>query len=422
MRLRRNRRKSATCRPGEGMNGVGPGDGRARGWLWLLGAGQLLSWGSLYYPFAMIVGAMHDDLGWSRVQLNGAMACALLVSGVLAPSVGRALQRWGGRLVMSVGGVIGALALGIWAGASSLWMFFVALALLGVAFATTLYEAAFAVVAQDPRVDHRRGVIVVTLLGGLAGTVFLPLVHWGVMTHGWRESLHGLGLLQLVVILPLYAASLPRGPARPDPSGVRSTATGMEAADWRDRRFQGIAVLFVAQGLSFSGFMFHLVPMLQSWRVDAGTLLLTVSLHGPMQVAGRLLVTVLPRQYGLRQLGPLVCAGQAGATLLLLVAPPTTIGLALFATLFGVSSGLTSVVRGTAVAELFGRSNFATINGALGQPVSFAMAAAPFLLACVWSATGEPRVVLLLLFVSAVVSLVGARRATSLNASTSILL
>ena len=45
---------------------------------------------------------------------------------------------------------------------------------MGVAQAFVLYEPAFTVVAQRKALDFRRSVGAITLLGGLAGTVFVP--------------------------------------------------------------------------------------------------------------------------------------------------------------------------------------------------------------------------------------------------------
>ena len=67
------------------------------GW-WLLLAlawGQVTSWGILYYGFAVFVGPMERDLGWSRSALTGAFSLALLCSGVAGLGVGWWVDRHG---------------------------------------------------------------------------------------------------------------------------------------------------------------------------------------------------------------------------------------------------------------------------------------------------------------------------------------
>ena len=58
---------------------------------------------------------------------------------------------------------------------------------LGVAMAMVLYEPAFAVVATW-FVRHRdRALTVLTVFGGLASTVVVPLATWLLERQGWRE-------------------------------------------------------------------------------------------------------------------------------------------------------------------------------------------------------------------------------------------
>jgi hypothetical protein len=109
-------------------------------------------------------------------------------------------------------------------------------------------------------------------------------------------------------------------------------------------------------------------------------------------------------------------AGLAGAMLILLLLPAHLLWLGLFAVLFGAGNGVTTILRGTAIAELFGRERYAELNGALSAPAVLAKAASPLVLAAVWSATGQPKIVfagVLVLVLTGIVGLVIATRATS---------
>src|SRR5687767_15831922 len=76
-----------------------------RGWAIVvaLGVTETTSYGILYYAFAVLLGPMERELGWSRAQLTGAFSLALLVSGVAAVPVGWWVDRHGARLLMTVG-------------------------------------------------------------------------------------------------------------------------------------------------------------------------------------------------------------------------------------------------------------------------------------------------------------------------------
>ena len=76
-----------------------------------LGVTQIISWGTLYYSIAVLGASMRAELGVSAATLFGAYSASLLLSALAAPFAGRAIDRHGGRTVMSIGSVIAALAL-----------------------------------------------------------------------------------------------------------------------------------------------------------------------------------------------------------------------------------------------------------------------------------------------------------------------
>src|SRR3712207_7628844 len=80
--------------------------------------------------------------------------------------------------------------------------------------AATLYEPAFAVLAKWFERGRGRALLLVTLAGGLASTIFLPLSAWLVGVQGWRGALLALAvLLALFTIVP-HALVLRRRPER----------------------------------------------------------------------------------------------------------------------------------------------------------------------------------------------------------------
>ena len=76
-----------------------------------LAISQLVAWGTLYYAFAVIIGPMGAETGWTKPQMNGALSVGLAVSGISAYSVGRWIDVHGGRGLMAAGALLGALSL-----------------------------------------------------------------------------------------------------------------------------------------------------------------------------------------------------------------------------------------------------------------------------------------------------------------------
>src|SRR5215207_2488073 len=76
-----------------------------------LGITQITVWGTSYYFLGVLAKPISDDTGWSRGLVFLGFTVALLVMGVVSTSVGRAIDRYGARAVMTLGTVLVALGL-----------------------------------------------------------------------------------------------------------------------------------------------------------------------------------------------------------------------------------------------------------------------------------------------------------------------
>ena len=63
----------------------------------VLGIGQCVNWGVLYYAFAVLLLPVERDLAVARWVVAGAFSLALLTSAGLAPTIGRWSDRGGGE-------------------------------------------------------------------------------------------------------------------------------------------------------------------------------------------------------------------------------------------------------------------------------------------------------------------------------------
>src|SRR5690554_3012295 len=157
---------------------------------------------------------METELGWTRAQTSGAFSLALLVSGLAAFPVGRWVDARGARGLMSVGSLAGSLLVLLWSFVTSLPALYLVQAGIGLVMAMVLYDVAFTVIATWFRRDRIRAMLLVTMVAGLASTIFIPLATFLVETLGWREALRVLALLLAVLTVPLHALVLRDHPRR----------------------------------------------------------------------------------------------------------------------------------------------------------------------------------------------------------------
>jgi hypothetical protein len=208
-----------------------------------------------------------------------------------------------------------------------------------------------------------------------------------------------LGVCNIAVCLPLHALFVPgqttsKAPEAPSEAQEATADTPELRTILRGRVFWGLAVWFTACNATASALIFQFVPLLTTWGVDMAAILTSVALIGPMQVAGRIVLMVFGTRLETRQIGTAVMVLLPAAILSLLFLPHTPLWLGLCATLYGAGNGMMTIVRGTAVTDLIGRTHYGAINGALTVPMTIARALAPVAAAAIWSATGNPALML----------------------------
>ena len=188
---------------------------------------------------------------------------ALLLSGLLAPVVGRLIDRRGGRALMAAGSLLAALSLAGLGQVTSLAQLYVVWALLGVAMAGTLYEPAFAVLTRAFVTNHRRAIAVLTLFGGFASTVFWPLGQALIDAFGWRDTAMIFGAHQPGRLRTAAPDRTARGqtPRTATAAGDAGTSRSLGEAV-RDPTFHLLAAAFTANALVFSAMSVHLLAML----------------------------------------------------------------------------------------------------------------------------------------------------------------
>jgi predicted MFS family arabinose efflux permease len=379
-----------------------------------LGVGQIASWGTLYYSFPLIAERMGQDLGLSKPEVYAAATIGLLIASVTAYPVGVAIDRGYGRAVMALGSGLAGLLLLLWSQIASLWALYPLLAGIGLAQAMTLYEPAFAVVARRYGSEARRGITALTLWGGFASTVFVPVIQLLLNAVDWRATLVVLGLINLTLCAPLYLAVIDaRVDAQPpEPASVtNSTAplTGRRAVRWalHQRAFWGLLIAFTVYYATFSGLSFHLYSLLLERGFDTATVVAVLVLLGPSQVAGRIAVWGIAERASVRTIGKAVVLAFPIALVLLLLLPPTFASLALFAILYGAANGILTIVRGIAVPEMLTREAYGAINSVLAIPATIAKASAPLGIALLWAAAGSYDVVLVAVLASSTLVVAG---------------
>ncbi len=360
---------------------------------------QLISYGTLFYAFALIIEPMERELGWSKTALTAAYSLALVSSAFFAVPVGRMIDEGYGRAVMTGGSVLAALFLALWAWTEHYLAFVLIWLGIGAAMSAVFYEPGFAVLASRLGLLTRRGITFMTLVGGFASTVFIPLTHLLIEAYGWRGALLVLAALNLAICAVLHAASIPAAPARPRHGGESHASARPASASRRvlaKPAFWLFVITNVLLGIISTGIPVHLIPILleRGFSIDAAVAAYTVI--GPAQVAARFLTGFGERAMSLRGIGVATMALSVLAFALLPFVPAGSWLILGFAALYGAANGMLTIVRALLPPELFGREDYGAIQGMIAMPVRIAMAGAPFAFGALWAWRGNYDAVVLL--------------------------
>lgn len=360
-----------------------------------LGTAQTLAWASSYYLPAMLAAPMAADLGVATPTVFAAFSGAMVVSALVGPWAGLAIDRHGGRVVLAGTSLVFALGLGMLGFAQGLWTMVIAWLVIGAAMGAGLYEAAFSSLVRLYG-QHARGAITgITLLAGFASTVGWPLSAWMEARFGWRNACLGWAGIHLLIGLPLNAwlPTLP-SPAQPERTAATDPAQAIASASPSPVAAAGgagyatalLAFVFAATWFISTAMATHLPRMLEAAGATLAAAVAVGALVGPAQVAGRVL------EFGLlRRVHPLLSARlaalahPAGVTVLLMAGP---VAAPLFAILHGAGNGILTIAKGTLPLVLFGAQGYGARQGWLMLPARIAQALAPLLFGLALDAWG----------------------------------
>ena len=369
---------------------VPPREAPYYGWVLMvvLGITTIISYGTTQYLFGVLVVPLDATFGWGRASISLAYALGLIVAGLLGVPIGALVDRWGGRLLMSAGSALAALALFGLARMDTLWQFYLLWSGgLGLAMALTLYPVTFTVVANWFVRKRGKALAVLTLVGGLSSPICIPLAGALVAHVGWRATLVILAVALLVIALPLHALLLRRHPedlglapdgepARPEHSQTTLPGTTLPQA-LASPVFWLLTASLALVMLGSTIVFVHQIAFMISRGTDA---VLAATLSGMLGLAslpGRYVFNILSSRISPQKLLTLSVLVQAAGIAVLVLAGSSLGWLLLYVLIYGSAYGAFSPLRASVMADHFGRRAYGAITAVQGIPVALCAGLGP---------------------------------------------
>jgi MFS family permease len=335
---------------------------------------EITSWGVLYYAFPVLATSIGAQTGWSLAWVTAGFSVSQVVAALVGVPVGRLLDRHGPRPVMTAGSLLAVPAVVAIATAQSLAWFIGAWAVAGVAMAGVLYPPAFAALTRWHGPDRVRALTTLTLVAGLASTVFAPLTAW-LGTHlDWRATYLALAVVLGVVTIPAHLWGL----RLPWPSIEHAHEEHHPSAIARSAPFLALTVAMSLAAFSVYAGVVNLVPLLTERGLSTSVAAVALGLGGAGQVLGRLGYGRLAAATSVRVRTAVVLLASAVVTVLLGVVPGPALLLIAGAVLAGVTRGILTLVQATAITDRWGAVHYGRLSGLLMGPVMLTAAVAPW--------------------------------------------
>lgn len=366
--------------------------------LFVSGPGQTFS-------ISVFVDPLIDEFGWSRTAVSGLYTAGSLTAACAMFAVGKLLDRFGARIILTVVGALMGLAavwmstvnseLELYAGFAALRTFGQgSLSLVG----TTLIAIWFV---------RRRGKL--TALAGLgmmgAQAVFPPLNHYLISEYGWRDAWIILAIIVWAIAIPIGLLVVRRSPESigvlPDgvPEHVTTSADSTEpswtlAEAMRTRSFWLLLAATASNSLVGTALIFHQVDIFASRGIGAGISASVLGVMGPASFTGVMVAGALADRFPNRYL---LTVGQL--MLIAAMVMVTNITGAWQAMLYGLLLGFASgfIMNASIVIwpNYFGRSHIGSIRGVVSAMMVAAAALGPLPLSLGLDISGSYATVLL---------------------------
>jgi MFS family permease len=339
-----------------------------------IGSTQTIAWASSYYMPAILGVPIAGTLHLSTNVFFGLFSAALLLSAAIGPSVGRLIDRHGGRVLLAASNLVIAVGLVILAAAHGIAGLVMAWAVLGIGIGMGLYDPAFAALTWLYGREARSAITGITLIAGFASTIGWPMSALFLHEFGWRAACLIWAGTNVLLATPVNWLSIPRIAA----AAVQPrAATELPTAAPPRGAMPILAFFFSATWFVQGAMAAHLPGLLQAAGASSTAAIAAAALVGPAQVGARIV------EFGLlRGFHPVFSARIAsvlhplGAACIALFGASGIVG---FALLHGAGNGMITIAKGTLPLALFGPQGYGLRSGLLSAPARMLQAASPFL-------------------------------------------
>jgi MFS family permease len=335
--------------------------------------------GFFFYSYSVFFKSIAAEFGDSRLGVSIGISVTQGVGALLAPFIGRALDRFPHKRIMAAGAVsmgTGFLLLGL---VQTPLQFYLVLGVFIGFGAGAMGQLATSKLVSNWFVLKRGTALGIAATGISVSGVLMPATTaWLIGEFGWRNGFVAYGVITLVIVVPLILRLVV---SRPEdlgllPDGATEAATlpppkpALRTSEYiRNSNFW---YLLITNGLLFciqSATLIHMVPQLTDRGIDLISASVIASSTALFGVMGKLIYGALVDRWDVRWALWLAIAFQVAGQLFMLFGNGYS-GFLIGASLFGFGMGGIVPMQGAVVGAAFGRESFGRVLGAMRPPMA----------------------------------------------------
>ncbi|MEI6547993.1 MAG: MFS transporter [Burkholderiales bacterium] len=381
------------------------------------------AWSLGLFGSSVYLQSLTVERGWSVATISAAITLFFLVSAAVQRVVGRSIDRWGPRPVLSIGGLSLAGGVALIGQVSSPWQLYPCFALVGIGWSTLSTTGISATVAPWFERHQGRSMTLALMGASLGAIVGVPLLIAALARFGLAAGLLLAALLAVAVLLPLIGTVLRyRNPSmlglnrdgdshavgEPIAPAHRPIANSNNRSRLLWSTTAGFALALTVQ----IGFITHHVKLAEPVLGTHGAGLL-VSAAGVAALIGRLILARIVDRVDVRRLAAGILLLQTGA-LIAIAAWPSASVLVIASLAYGYGIGHVTTLGPVVVRREFGASAFGATYGTAATVIQLSSAFGPFLLGALRDGFGNYRpglaIAAMLTSAGCLVLLLGGRR------------
>lgn len=367
-----------------------------------LGITTTIGYGTLFYSFTIMSVALENHFGWSKSFLFGVFSFGLLLGGLITPYIGKKLDQYGARTIMSIGSILAFIGLLFLSMVETKLEFILAIVFIEIVSTFILYEAAFVAFSQIAKQKARVPMTQITLIAGFASTIFWPLVSILLNYFSWQDVYIILALFHLFIAFPVHLFTLPNNKLKNKQVQHEDNAiyNRFERKKRSKKSMVLIGIALCAIAIPIASIQTHLIGILDSFGVEASIAVMLGALIGPAQVSARVFEMIFAQKISPVTSSIISTSLVFMSVIILLFCGYSSWIVALFMILFGAGQGLNYIARGSLPLYILGSENFGRNTGYLNLYIKVVTAIAPFSFALSLENLGNSITISILIFLS----------------------